>query len=96
MALNPITGAVETSQQLLSLLRESTPLFHFIERIGTMRYHYAACRVIAVSMAPKGKIQPKGVNPAVARSLSHESMPRRAEKPLEINLIEAAIGFQPG
>jgi hypothetical protein len=29
-------------------------------------------------------------------SLSHKSMPIRAEKPLEINLIEATIGFYPG
>ena len=29
-------------------------------------------------------------------SLSHKSMPIRAEKPLKINLIEATIGFHPG
>jgi hypothetical protein len=29
-------------------------------------------------------------------SLSHKSMPIRAEKPLEINPIEATIGFDPG
>jgi hypothetical protein len=29
-------------------------------------------------------------------SLSHKSMPIRAEKPLEINLIEATISFDPG
>jgi hypothetical protein len=36
------------------------------------------------------------INVYSSLSLSHKSMPIRAEKPLEINPIEATIGFYPG